>query len=31
MKIPATTDGVPLMAVTTVRTVFEPNPFTSLR
>ena len=26
MKMPATTEGVPLMAVTTVRTVREPNP-----
>ena len=29
--MPATTDGVPLMAVTTVRTVREPHPLTSLR
>ena len=31
MKIPATTEGVPLMAVTMVRTVREPKPFTSIR
>ncbi len=31
MKMPATTDGVPLMAVTTVRTMRTPRPRTSLR
>jgi len=31
MKMPATTEGVPLIAVTTVLTVREPKPRTSFR